>query len=95
MICDATFYGKKKDKLGTLVFKDSITKEIVIWKHIESEKVSDYKYLKNELIKLGYIIQSVTLDGKRGLYKAFDNIPKQDVSLSSEKDYTEIYHNAP
>ena len=24
LICDATFYGKKKDKLGTLVFIDSI-----------------------------------------------------------------------
>ena len=22
LICDATFYGKRKDKLGTLVFKD-------------------------------------------------------------------------
>lgn len=77
LICDATFYGKKKDKLGTLVFKDSISKEIVIWKHIQSEKVSDYKYLKDELIKLGYTIQSVTLDGKRGLYKAFNDISKQ------------------
>jgi hypothetical protein len=60
-----------------LVFKDSITKDIVIWKHIDSEKVSDYKYLKDELIKLGYRIQSVTLDGKRGLYKPFKDIPKQ------------------
>ena len=34
LICDATFYGKRRDKLGTLVFKDSITKEILIWKHI-------------------------------------------------------------
>ncbi|WP_323665461.1 hypothetical protein, partial [Aliarcobacter butzleri] len=25
LICDATFYGKRKDKLGTLVFMDSIT----------------------------------------------------------------------
>ena len=68
---------KKKDKLGTLVFKDSITKEIVIWKHIQTEKVEDYKYLKNKLIKLAYTINNVVLDGKRGLYKAFNNIPKQ------------------
>jgi len=37
LVCDATFYGKRKDKLGTLVFKDVITNEILIWKHIESE----------------------------------------------------------
>ena len=44
------FYGKRKDKLGTLVFKDNESKEILIWKHIESELVKDYKYLKDELL---------------------------------------------
>lgn len=34
LVCDATFYGKRKDKLGTLVFKDADSKEILIWKHI-------------------------------------------------------------
>ena len=58
LVCDATFYGKRKDKLGTLVFKDVESKEILIWKHIDSETIKDYKYLKEELIKLGYIIQS-------------------------------------
>ena len=77
LVCDATFYGKRKDKLGTLVFKDVESKEILIWKHIQSETVQDYKYLKEELQELGYIIQSVTLDGKRGLYKAFKDIPIQ------------------
>ena len=39
LICDATFYGKRKDKLGTLVFKNNESKEIFIWKHIKSEFV--------------------------------------------------------
>jgi len=77
LVCDATFYGKRKDKLGTLVFKDVKSKEILTWKHIENETVEDYRYLKQELIDLEYIIGSVTLDGKRGLYKAFDDIPIQ------------------
>ena len=77
LICDATFYGKRKDKLGTLVFKDNESKEILIWKHIQSETVQDYRYLKEVLIELGYTIQSTTLDGKRGLYKAFNSIPIQ------------------
>ena len=75
LVCDATFYGKRKDKLGTLVFKDVESKEILIWKYIESETIKDYKYLKEELFGLGYIIQSATLDGKRGLTKAFTDIP--------------------
>ena len=64
-------------KLGTLVFKDNESKEILIWKHIESETIKDYRYLKEELIRLGYTIQSATLDGKRGLNKAFKDIPIQ------------------
>ena len=85
LICDATFYGKRKDKLGTLVFKDNESKEILIWMHIESEVVKDYKYLKDELISLGYTIQSATLDGKRGLYKAFKDIPIQMCHFHQKK----------
>jgi len=77
LICDATFYGKRKDKLGTLVFKDSITKEVLVWKHIQSETIKDYKYLLSELIELGYTINSITIDGKRGLYRAFESYPVQ------------------
>ncbi len=85
LICDTTFYGKRKDKSGTLVFKDNETKEILVWKHIESEIVKDYKYLKEELIALGYIIKSATLDGKRGLYKAFKDIPIQMCHFHQKK----------
>ena len=77
MICDATFYGKRRDKLGTLVFKDSITQEVIIWKHIQSETIKDYKHLLSELLTLGYTINSITIDGKRGLYKAFEDYPVQ------------------
>ena len=75
LICDATFYGKRRDKLGTLVFKDSITKEILIWKHIQSETLKSYKYLLKELLELGYTINSITIDGKRGLYRVFEDYP--------------------
>ena len=60
-MCDATFYGKRKDKLGTLVFKDAVTDEILIWKHIEGEKLKDYKHLLSELLSLGYKIKAVTI----------------------------------
>ena len=85
LVCDATFYGKRKDKLGTLVFKDAESKEILIWKHVESETIKDYKYLKEELLSLGYIIKSATLDGKRGLTKAFKDIPIQMCHFHQKK----------
>ena len=40
---------------------DSITHEILIWKHIQTEKVDDYSYLLKELLELGYTIQSVAI----------------------------------
>ncbi len=77
LVCDATFYVKRKDKLGTFVFKDASTNEILIWKHIEGEKLKDYKYLLHELLSLGYNIKSITIDGKRGLYKLFEDYSVQ------------------
>ena len=64
--------GKRNDKFGTLVFKDNESKEILIWKPIESEIVKDYRYLKEEVIPL-----STTLDGNRDLCKVFKDIPIQ------------------
>ncbi len=93
LACDATFYGKRKDKLGTLIFKDNDNKEIIIWKHIENETKNDYIYLISELDRLGYTIKSVVLDGKRGIGKAFKDIPRQIVPLSYEEDYIAIYNN--
>ena len=46
---------------------DSLTHEILIWKHIQIERVDDYKYLLVELLNLGYTILYVTIDVKRGV----------------------------
>lgn len=51
--------------------------EILIWKHVESEKSKYYKDLLDELLSLGYTINSVTIDGKRGLNTVFKGYPIQ------------------
>jgi hypothetical protein len=71
IVCDATFYGRRKDRLGTLVFKDILQNEILIWKHIESETKEDYRQLLDSLIFYGYDIKAVIFDGFKGLYKLF------------------------
>jgi hypothetical protein len=85
IVCDATFYGKRKDKLGTLVFKDILENEVLIWKHIESELVEDYLQLLQELLDLGYTIKAVIIDGKRGLYRAFNDYPIQMCHFHQKK----------
>ena len=54
-----------------------ITNKILIWKHIESEQIKDYIYLKDELISMGFTINGITVDGKRGLFRAFNEFPVQ------------------
>ena len=46
-------------------------------KHIQTERVDDYKYLLVELLNLGYTILSVTIDGKRGVNSVFKDYPVQ------------------
>lgn len=77
IVADATFYGKKSDRLGTLVFKDVLNDKIVACKHIDSERANDYRQLVDELLEQGFTIQGVTIDGKRGVAKAFGDIPVQ------------------
>ena len=60
------------DKINSVYWgSNSITHEILIWKHIQTERVDDYKYLLVELLNLGYTILSVTIDGKRGVNSVF------------------------
>jgi hypothetical protein len=75
LVADATFHGKKSDRLGTLVFKDVLADKIVASKHIDSETANNYKQLAEELMAQGFVIQGVTIDGKRGVAKAFGSIP--------------------
>ncbi len=85
IVCDTTFYGKKKDKLGTLVFKDILLSEVLIWKHVQSELTKDYKQLLQRLLDLGYEVKAIIIDGKRGLYKAFKDYPIQMCQFHQKK----------
>ena len=76
-MADATFFGKRKDRLGTLVFKDVLSGQIVAGKNINTETAADYKYLLDQIIEQGFIVQAVVLDGKAGVAKVFGNIPVQ------------------
>lgn len=51
--------------------------KIVACKHIDTETANDYKQLVEELTEQGFVILGVTIDGKRGVAKAFGEIPVQ------------------
>lgn len=77
IVADATFFGKKKDRMGTLVFKDVLNNKMLASKHIQNETVEDYKQLFETIKEQEYEVLGVVLDGKRGLNKAFKDIPIQ------------------
>jgi len=74
---------------------DSITYEILIWKHIETEKAIDYKQLLHQLLSLGYTINSITVDGKKGLYKVFDGYPIQMCHFHQKRTIRRYLTNKP
>jgi hypothetical protein len=45
--------------------------------HIDSEKLKYYKYLTDILEERGFIIDGVTVDGRRGLFTVFEEYPVQ------------------
>lgn len=51
--------------------------KIIANKHIERENADDYKQLIDELIDKRFIIQGAVVNGKRGVIRAFGDIPVQ------------------
>ncbi|WP_407902811.1 transposase [Gallibacterium anatis] len=71
---DTTFFGRY---FGVLVLMDSKTNKVVCYHFIRTEKDIYYKLALNRLREKGYIIQSITCDGRRGLMKDLFNTPVQ------------------
>lgn len=77
LVCDATFFGKKKDKDGLLIFLDSTTGKVLWFKFIESETKAEYREGLTYLEDKGFEIESVTIDGRRGITEVFKKYPTQ------------------
>jgi hypothetical protein len=77
LVIDATFFGKRKDKFGVLVAKDSRQAKVLAYRFIQTEQISDYKKIVDALSVQGTTIKSITIDGKKGLIQAFEGVPVQ------------------
>lgn len=58
-----------------MVFMDALTKRVVYHQIVQTEKDIYYQLAMNDLREKGYIIQSITCDGRRGLLKDFIGTP--------------------
>ena len=74
LVADATYFGRE---YGVLVARDPNAHENLYVTELRHETKLEYLLLRKALEKLGYVIEAVVLDGRRGIPKVFDGIPLQ------------------
>lgn len=74
LVVDATYFGRE---YGVLVARDPNAKENLYVAELRHETKLEYTVLRRALEKIDYTIQTVVLDGRRGIPKVFEGIPVQ------------------
>ncbi len=74
VLMDTTYFGRK---FGVMVFKDSLTGQILFKQYVQQETNKLYLLGIEEITRRGIKIQAIICDGRRGLLQLFDGIPIQ------------------
>jgi len=74
VLMDTTYFGRN---FGVMVFKGSITGQILYKQYVKSETNNLYLFGIEEIARRGVKIQSIICDGRKGLFQLFGNIPMQ------------------
>jgi hypothetical protein len=74
VLMDTTYFGRK---LGVMVFKDSISSQILYKLYVRQETNRLYLSGIEEISRRGIQVQAITCDGRKGLMQLFDGIPVQ------------------
>ncbi|MBM3271910.1 hypothetical protein FJY94_01330 [Candidatus Kaiserbacteria bacterium] len=74
LVLDATYFGRE---YGVLVARDPNAHENLYVAELRHETKLEYAAARRTLEGLGYTIQAVVLDGRRGIPRVFDGIPVQ------------------
>lgn len=71
---DTTYFGRT---FGIMVFKDSITGQILFKQYVKQETNKLYLFGIEEITRRGIKIQAIICDGRKGLLQLFEGIPIQ------------------
>ena len=74
VLMDTTYFGRK---FGVMVFKNSLTGQILFKQYVKQETNKLYLSGIEEITRRGIKIQAIICDGRKGLLQLFDNIPIQ------------------
>lgn len=71
---DTTYFGRK---FGVMVFKDSLTGQILFKQYVKQETNKQYLVGIEEITRRGIKVQAIICDGRKGLLQLFEGIPIQ------------------
>lgn len=71
---DTTYFGRK---LGVMVFKDSLSGQILLKQYVKQETNKLYLSGIEQIAKRGIKIQAIICDGRKGLLTLFEDLPIQ------------------
>jgi hypothetical protein len=74
VLMDTTYFGRK---FGVMVFKDSISGQILYKQYVKQETNKLYLAGIEEIARRGIKIQAIICDGRKGLLQQFDQVPVQ------------------
>src|SRR3954453_10039526 len=74
VLMDTTYFGTK---LGVMVFKDSLSGQILYKQYVKQETNKLYFCGIEEIHRRGITIQAIICDGRKGLLSLFEGIPTQ------------------
>lgn len=74
LLMDTTYWGRSS---GVMLFKDALTKENLLKYYVKSETNALYFQGIMELKNLGFTIEAIVCDGRRGLINLFPDTPVQ------------------
>lgn len=74
VLMDTTYFGRK---FGVMVFKDSISGQILFKQYVKQETNKLYLSGIEEIARRGIKIQAIICDGRKGLFQLFEGLPIQ------------------
>lgn len=74
VLMETTYFGRK---LGVMVFKDSLSGQVLYKQYVKQETNKLYHSGIQEIVRRGIKVQSVICDGRKGLLQLLDGIPVQ------------------
>ncbi len=91
-ITDTTFWGRS---YGVCVFRSHDLKKNIWWREVDGERMAHYYYGRKILEERGWIFTAAVVDGRRGFFNVFKDIPVQMCQFHQIKQVTKYLTRRP